>query len=421
MKDLLHDIERHFPQDSAIPVFFNRLFTRTLEKTIRYADDGSVYVITGDIPAMWLRDSSCQLEPYFVLAAHDKHIADIIAGLVKRQVQCILHDPYANAFNETANGRRWANDKTEMSDWVWERKYEIDSLCYPIRTAYKLWQTTGITAHFTAEFHQALKRILSVWNTEKDHEHTSSYTFEREGCYFTDTLSRSGKGALVKSNIGLLWSGFRPSDDACVYGYLIPSNMFASVTLGYIAEIASTVLKDESLASEASAMRQELREAIERYALVTHEKYGTVYAYEIDGFGQYYLMDDANVPSLLSIPFLEYAPINDERYQNTRRMILSDMNPYFYKGSAASGIGSPHTPVNHIWPVSLAMQGLTSTDKDEKLRILELLTHTDAETGSMHESFNVENPHTYTREWFSWADALFCMLTLDYCDMNCSG
>ena len=264
-------------------------------------------------------------------------------------------------------------------------------------------------------------RPLSVWNTEKDHEHTSPYTFEREGCYFTDTLSRGGKGALVKSNIGLLWSGFRPSDDACVYGYLIPSNMFASVTLGYIAEIASTVLKDESLASEASAIRQELREAIERYALVTHEKYGTVYAYEIDGFGQYYLMDDANVPSLLSIPFLEYAPINDERYQNTRRMILSDMNPYFYKGSAASGIGSPHTPVNHIWPVSLAMQGLTSTDKDEKLRILELLTHTDAETGSMHESFNVENPHTYTREWFSWADALFCMLTLDYCDMNCSG
>ena len=415
MEDLLRNIEAYFPKESAIPVFFRRLFTRTLEKTVRYADDGGVYVITGDIPAMWLRDSSCQFEPYFALAAKDTRIAGIIAGLVKRQIQCILHDPYANAFNETANGKHWAEDKTDMSDWIWERKYEIDSLCYPLRLAYKLWKTTGNTAHFTQDFCQAVKRILAVWQIEQDHENRSPYRFERDGCYFTDTLSRNGKGALVNSGIGLLWSGFRPSDDACVYGYLIPSNMFASVVLGYVTEIASTVLHDEALAAEAAALQHTIRTAIDRYALVTHEKFGTVYAYEVDGFGQYYLMDDANVPSLLSIPFLEYAPIDDERYQNTRRMILSDMNPYFYKGSAAHGIGSPHTPVNHVWPVSLAMQGLTSADKNEKRRILELLTHTDAGTGSMHESFEVTDPQTYTREWFSWADALFCTLVLDYC------
>ncbi len=415
MEDLLRNIEAYFPKESAIPVFFRRLFTRTLEKTVRYADDGGVYVITGDIPAMWLRDSSCQFEPYFALAAKDTRIAGIIAGLVKRQIQCILHDPYANAFNETANGKHWAEDKTDMSDWIWERKYEIDSLCYPLRLAYKLWKTTGSTGHFTQAFHQAVKRILAVWQIEQDHENRSPYRFERDGCYFTDTLSRNGKGALVNSGIGLLWSGFRPSDDACVYGYLIPSNMFATVVLGYITEIASTVMHDEALAAEAAALQHTIRTAIDRYALVTHEKFGTVYAYEVDGFGQYYLMDDANVPSLLSIPFLEYAPIDDERYQNTRRMILSDMNPYFYKGSAAHGIGSPHTPVNHVWPVSLAMQGLTSADKNEKRRILELLTHTDAGTGSMHESFEVTDPQTYTREWFSWADALFCTLVLDYC------
>ena len=194
--------------------------------------------------------------------------------------------------------------------------------------------------------------------------------------------------------------------------------MFACVVLGYVNEIASAVLHDDALAAEASAMQQTIRTALDRYALVTHEKFGTVYAYEVDGFGQYYIMDDANVPSLLSIPFLEYAPIDDERYQSTRRMILSDMNPYFYKGSAASGIGSPHTPVNHVWPVSLAMQGLTSTDKNEQLRILELLVHTDAGTGSMHESFEVSNPQTFTREWFSWADALFCTLVLDYCGLR---
>ncbi|MEL3906543.1 MAG: glycoside hydrolase family 125 protein [Treponema sp.] len=415
MEKLLHSIERSFPEGSAVPVFFRRLFTRTLEKTVHYADDGGVYVITGDIPAMWLRDSSCQLEPYFILAAEDERIAGIMGGLVKRQIQCILRDPYANAFNETANGRRWADDKTEMSDWVWERKYEIDSLCYPLRTAYKLWKTTGKTSHFTDEFHQALRLILSVWKTEQDHENKSPYTFEREGCYFTDTLSRGGKGPLVKSNIGLLWSGFRPSDDACVYGYLIPSNMFASVVLGYAAEIASVVFNDKPLSAECSSLQKTIKDALDRYAHVTHEKFGTVYAYEVDGFGQYHLMDDANVPSLLSIPFLGYAPIDDERYQATRRMILSDMNPYYYKGSAVAGIGSPHTPVNHVWPVSLAMQGLTSADKSEKLRILELLTGTDGQTGSMHESFDVENPHIYTREWFSWADALFCTLTLDYC------
>ena len=166
-------------------------------------------------------------------------------------------------------------------------------------------------------------------------------------------------------------------------------------------------------------MQHTIRTALDRYALVTHEKFGTVYAYEVDGFGQYYIMDDANVPSLLSIPFLEYAPIDDERYQSTRRMILSDMNPYFYKGSAASGIGSPHTPVNHVWPVSLAMQGLTSPDKHEQLCILKLLTCTDAGTGSMHESFEVSSPQIFTREWFSWADALFCTLVLDYCGLRC--
>lgn len=418
MEDLLRNVEACFPKGSAIPVFFRRLFTRTLEKTVRHADDGGVYVITGDIPAMWLRDSSCQFEPYFALAAKDERIAALIAGLVKRQIQCILHDPYANAFNETANGQHWAEDKTEMSDWIWERKYEIDSLCYPLRLAYKLWKTTGSAEHFTQDFHQAVKRILAVWHVEQDHENRSPYRFERDGCYFTDTLSRNGKGALVNSGIGLLWSGFRPSDDACVYGYLIPSNMFACVVLGYVNEIASAVLHDDELAAEASAMQHTIRTALDRYALVTHEKFGTVYAYETDGFGQYYIMDDANVPSLLSIPFLEYAPIDDERYQSTRRMILSDMNPYFYKGSAASGIGSPHTPVNHVWPVSLAMQGLTSTDKNEQLRILELLVHTDAGTGSMHESFEVGNPHVYTREWFSWADALFCTLVLDYCGLR---
>ena len=200
-----------------------------------------------------------------------------------------------------------------------------------------------------------------------------------------------------------------------MYGYLIPANMFACVVLGYMAEIAEAVFHDAELAHKASVLQKQIRLSLEKNAVVHHEKFGTVYAYEIDGFGQYNIMDDANVPSLLSIPFLGYVPAENEVYQNTRRLILSDANPYFYKGQAASGIGSPHTPVNHIWPIALIMQGLTCSEKAEKKRILELLLRTDGGTGCMHESFNVDDPHVYTREWFSWADAFFCTLVLDYC------
>ena len=417
MEDFFRKIEERFKDTPGIAAFFCKRFMYTLEKTIRYTDDGGIFVITGDIPAMWLRDSSCQLEPYFAIARENKDIAEIIVKLVQKQIQYILIDPYANAFNETANGNRWAQDKTKMSDWVWERKYEIDSLCYPIRTAYKLWKTTGRTDHFSAEFHQALKTILHVWDIEQNHENVSEYTFERENCYFTDTLSRGGKGALTKPNIGLLWSGFRPSDDACVYGYLIPANMFACVVLDYMAEIAEDIFYDPDLAHRSSKLQSTIRTSIEKNAVVHHEKFGAVYAYEIDGFGQYNIMDDANVPSLLSAPFLGYVSAENEVYQNTRRLILSDMNPYFYKGQAASGIGSPHTPINHVWPISLVMQGLTCPDKNEKKRILELLLRTDGGTGCMHESFNVDEPRTYTREWFSWADAFFCTLVLDYCGL----
>ena len=170
-------------------------------------------------------------------------------------MQCILLDPYANAFNENGDGQCWDHDKTDMKPELWERKYEIDSLCYPVQLSYLLWKNTGCTEQFTGEWLEAAKAVIRVFRTEQDHENASPYTFERENCSFTDTLSRDGKGALVKSNVGLIWSGFRPSDDACVYGYLIPSNMLASVILGNIAEIAREIYHDEKLAEEADVVR----------------------------------------------------------------------------------------------------------------------------------------------------------------------
>lgn len=415
MEKLMTEVNTKLGDDEKLIQMFENCYTNTLDATVKRLDDGTTYVITGDIPAMWLRDSVCQLRPYYVLAAEDEEIADMIEGLVKRQMKYILIDPYANAFNEEDNGHCWEKDETEMNVWVWERKYEIDSLCFPIQMSYLLWKNTGRTSQFDDQFKQAIDCILELWKIEQDHENKSPYNFIRKDCYFTDTLSRGGKGSLVKSNIGLTWSGFRPSDDACTYGYLIPSNMFAVVVLGYVEEIAKEVLGDISLAKEARVLAGEIRDGIEKHGTFVHHKFGEVYAYEVDGFGNYNMMDDANVPSLLSMPYLGYVPEDDEVYQNTRRMILSEANPYFYKGKVAEGIGSPHTPINYIWHISLAMQGLTTEDKEYKKEILEVMKKTDGGKGLMHEGFNVDNPEEYTREWFSWANAMFSELLLDYC------
>lgn len=415
MEKIIKSVSDTLGSDNPIFKVFKNCYLNTINTTVQKLPDNTTFVITGDIPAMWLRDSACQLKPYLVAAVHNHEIRDTIAGLISRQIQYILYDPYANAFNKEPNGKGWTSDKTEMSPWVWERKYEIDSLCYPIALAYEFWKKTQSTQIFTDNFLKAIKKIIEIWEIEQFHETRSSYSFERFDESHTDTLSRGGKGALVKEGIGLLWSGFRPSDDACTYGYLIPSNMFAVVILNYIAEIVRTVYNNPKLENTAITMSKKIQNAIETYGLITHPEFGTVYAYEVDGFGQYTIIDDANVPSLLSIPYIGYLPETNQIYRNTRNLILSEANPYFYCGTHAQGIGSPHTPTRHIWAISLAMEGLTSSDIQKKQNILELLVKTDGGTGFMHESFHVDNPQKYTREWFSWANSIYCELVLDYC------
>ena len=394
---------------------FENCYGNTLDTTVKYKKDGTTYVITGDIPAMWLRDSAAQFRPYLIAAREEPELADILTGLSKRQFMYINIDAYANAFNETANGNCWKHDDTDMGDWVWERKYEVDSLCYPLQFAYLIWKSTGRTNHFDTAFREGAERILDIFRTEQRHEEQSSYHFIRENTYFTDTLSRDGKGALVKSGIGMTWSGFRPSDDACTYGYLIPSNMFAVVVLDYLEEIADKVLCDRKLGNEARALRDEIYEGIERCGVTNTEGFGKVYAYETDGYGQYNLMDDANVPSLLSMEYLGYQGKHKETAENTRKLILSEANPYYYKGKKAAGIGSPHTPANYIWHIALAMEGLTAKSKERKLECLHLLSQTDGGAKLMHEGFHADDDTRYTREWFSWANAMFCELVLDYC------
>ncbi|MGG5359514.1 MULTISPECIES: glycoside hydrolase family 125 protein [unclassified Enterococcus] len=395
---------------------FNAGFANTLLTTVKRHADGTTFLLTGDIPAMWLRDSTAQVRPYLVLAKEDEDLGNMICGLIRKQFFYINIDPYANAFNEEANGAGHQKDHTTMNDWIWERKYEIDSLCYPVQLAYLFYKNTGRTDHFDETFKNGVRKIIKVFKTEQNHQQ-SSYSFVRETTRFEDTLVNDGKGAEVVQT-GLTWSGFRPSDDACIYGYLIPSNMFAVVILEYIEELFLSVVKDEALAKEAESLRKQIQAGIEQHGIIANKAGEEVYAYEVDGQGNAVLMDDSNVPNLLSAPYLGYGTNEERIYQQTRKTLLSKENPYFYEGKYAKGIGSSHTPKSYIWPIALAMEGLTASDKKEKERILDLLTATDAGTKMMHEGFDVNDPNQYTREWFSWANMMFCELVMDYFDIR---
>lgn len=395
-----------FEEKTKIGQLFRNCFNNTIETTTEFLDDGTTFVFTGDIPAMWLRDSSAQVRHYIPFAASDTRVQNLIEGLIKRQLMYIRMDPYANAFNKEPNNAGHKSDITQQNPWVWERKYEIDSLCYPIQLAYLYWKNTNRTVMFDDGFKSIVKIIVNLWRLEQRHFENSSYSFRRLNAPESDTLKNDGKGMPVNYT-GMTWSGFRPSDDACTFNYLIPANMFAVVVLGYIEEIARTIYEDEELEQSAKKLRAEIDHGIKTYGIYRHPKYGEIYAYETDGFGNYNLMDDANVPSLLSIPYLGYAPKNDPIYKNTRRFILSKDNPYFYEGKIAKGIGSPHTPEGYIWHISLIIQALTAEDDREIKELLMLLLITDADTGFMHEGFSADNPKMYTREWFAWANSLF--------------
>lgn len=397
---------------------FEKCFTDTLDRTIAILEDGTSFVLTGDIPAMWLRDSTAQIKPYLFLAREDEALRQTILGLVERQFEFIRHDPYANAFNQEDNGRGHQTDHTTLTGRIWERKYEVDSLCYPLQLAYLLWKVTGETAHFHQDFFQTAELIVDTWIVEQHHDN-STYRFERDTDRLEDTLNHGGKGNPC-TYTGMTWSGFRPSDDACVYPYLIPSNMFAVVVLGYLIEI----LEDqkprgyETLLAKTSQLRKEIDQGIKEYGLTKNAAGETIFAYEVDGLGHQSIMDDPNVPSLLSAPYLGYCTIDDPIYQATRRTILSHENPYYYEGIYAAGCGSTHTFYRYIWPIALAIEGLTTTDKADKKRLLDLMVKCNGGTGVMHESFHVDDPSLFSREWFSWANMMFCELVLDYYDLK---
>ena len=417
VQNFMDEINKKTQQDNpAWGEIFSNCFANTLLTTVKRLEDNTTFLLTGDIPAMWLRDSTAQVRPYLPIAKNDSDLADMIAGLVKRQFFYINMDPYANAFNEEANNAGHQTDHTEMNPWIWERKYEIDSLCYPIQLAYLLYKSTGRTEHFNEDFETGVQKILEVWETEQDHTQ-SPYTFERDTWREEDTLTHDGRGTPV-AKTGMTWSGFRPSDDRCIYGYLVPSNMFAVVVLDYLEEIYTDILPQPDVVARAAKLKKEIDAGIKEFAQVKNAAGETIFAYEVDGLGNYSIQDDSNVPSLMAAPYLGYCAEDDPVYLATRKTLLSKENPYYYEGKFAKGVGSSHTPEDYIWPIAVSVEGMSTSDKSEKKRILDMLASTTAGTGLMHEGVHVDDPSKFTREWFSWANMMFCELVMDYYDIR---
>lgn len=402
-------------KDDKLRWMFENCFPNTLDTTVVHQMKGSrpdTFILTGDIHAMWLRDSSAQVWPYLPLIKKDEPLRLMIVGLINRQTECILLDPYANAFNDGPLGSYWETDNTQnMKKELHERKWEIDSLCYPIRLAYHYWKTTGDSSVFDSQWHEAMKLVLQTFREQQRKENLGPYSFTRDCDRPTDSQINNGWGAPVKP-VGLIVSSFRPSDDATQYGFLIPSNMFAVVSLRQLAEIEEQVLKHHSFAQESKTLANEVDHAIQKYGIVNHPVGGRVYAFEVDGFGNALCMDDANIPSLLSAPYLGYCSPKDSIYLNTRKLIWSDHNPYFFKGAAGEGIGGPHVGLDAIWPMSIIMKALTTDRADEIRTCLKQLRDTDADTGFMHESFHATDAAKFTRSWFAWVNTLFGELIL---------
>jgi meiotically up-regulated gene 157 (Mug157) protein len=398
---------------------FTNCFPNTLDTTVHFGkdDEGNprTFVYTGDIHAMWLRDSGAQVWPYVQLANDDPHLKEMLAGVINCQFSLIGIDPYANAFNDGPTGTGWQKDRTKMDPNLHERKWEIDSDCYPIRLAYQYWKTTGDTSVFGDKWIIAITRILQTFREQQRKDGHGPYTFQRETTAQLDTKSNGGKGNPVRP-VGLIASAFRPSDDATTFEFLIPSNFFAVTSLRKAAEILEEVNKNPTLAHECWSLANEVAGALKKHATYKHPKYGNIYAFEVDGFGNRLLMDDANVPSLLAMAYLGDVDLNDRVYQNTRRFVWSEDNPYFFKGKVAEGIGGPHIGYDMIWPMSIMMKAFTSDDDAEIKWCIETLLSTDAGTGFMHESFHKDDPSNFTREWFAWQNTLFGELIIRLID-----
>ena len=364
------------------PTLFHTLFSDFFLQ-----DDGTTYVQTGDIPAMWLRDSSAQTIPYIRFEPYFPVLRERTAGVIERDARNILTDPYANAF--------------QASYHVWERKWEVDSLAWPMLLAWVYWRDTHDRGIFTSDLHEAMRQIVTIYMCEEQHARCSRYVYP----YHVSTFHA------YNPDTGMIWSAFRPSDDPVEYRFNIPQNAIAVIALRELARLAVAGYGDASLATTATALAQRVQAGIDLYGRIYDPRFGGwIYVYETDGLGDDAMMDDANLPDLLSLPYLGWCSAFDPTYVNTRNFVLSDADPYFYRGRYAEGLGSDHTPFDNVWPLGIIARALTSTSSLEVSTAITTLAETDSQDGLIHESFYVNGYWRYTRSDFGWANALYAEL-----------
>ncbi|HEX7341014.1 MAG TPA: glycoside hydrolase family 125 protein [Rhodanobacteraceae bacterium] len=397
---------------------FEDCYPNTLDTTVHVGirhGKPDTFIVTGDIDAMWLRDSSAQVWPYLPLARCDAALRRLYRGLIHRQAACIHIDPYANAFlpdPASTTPLPWAmHDLTDMKPGVAERKWEVDSLCWTIRIAHGYWQATGDRVPFDDDWRAAMHLVLETFNTQQRKHGHGPYHFQRTTANPTDTVPLGGYGNPARP-VGLIYSMFRPSDDACIYPLFVPGNAFAVVSLRQLATMTRELFHDTRFAGECEVLADEVETALHRCALMDDGQGRMVWAYEVDGYGNQLFMDDANLPSLSGLTWLGFCQRDDALYRHTRAVAWSTRNPYFFTGHAASGIGGPHEGLGMIWPMSIITRALTAAQDTEIRQCLTWLASTDAGTGFMHEAFDKNNPRHFTRAWFAWANSLFGELIL---------
>lgn len=402
IEDQIKEISSYIVDKDLSRLFIN-CFPNTLDTTVYYRERNakdSTYIVTGDIPAMWLRDSTAQLWPYLDFLKQDARLIKLFRGLINKQAKCICLDPYANAFKRSRSG--------EIR--VFEQKWELDSLMYFIRLSYFYWKKTHDISVFNKEWERAIEKIIQTIDDQSNPETMPAYKYRTaDDC--PEILNLVGFGNPV-INSYLIRSAFRPSDDATIFQYHIPSNCFAVTSLQHLAKIYKVVFQNYKKAKKFSTRARKIKHDIKKYGIITNKEGKKLFAYEVDGFGGQLLMDDANAPSLLSLPYFKYLDIADEVYQNTREFILSTSNPYYFKAKNARGIGSSHTNYGNIWPMGVIMQAITSNNSAEIKTCLKILLKTHANKYFMHESFSKNNPNNFTRDWFAWANSLFGELIL---------
>lgn len=407
--------------DPKLAEMFEKCFANPLDMAVTHVRDekgvDDTWIIAGDLPDMWLRDSTTQALPYLPYMREDDGLRRMTGGLLRRQFKCVVIDPYANSFTlDPSKPSMWMSDMTEMKRELHERKYELDSLCYVLRLAGEYWRLTGDKAVFDGTWLQAMEKILAVMKTQQRKAGLKTeYRFQRKSANPVDSLPNAGYGHPAKP-CGLIASAFRPSDDATVFPFLVPSNFMAVDTLRRAATVLEEANGELEMARACRDLAGEVSAALRKHAVVRHPKYGEVYAYEVDGYGGVLLGDDANAPSLLSLPYLAGVPKNDPIYLNTRRLVWSKDNPYFFTNGQYGGIGSPHTGIDMFWPLSCIIRALTTDNRSEIADSLEIIKKVDFGTGFIHEGVDMSDPGKYTRHWFGWANALFGELMVKLVD-----